>query len=244
MHSECFFRGDMKKLKLFFDYFTKFEKILWSVSVILIISTFIFLENNGLLTLIASIVGITALLFNAKGNPVGPLLMIVFSILYGIISFSFAYYGEMITYVGMSLPMAVLSLVTWLKNPYKGKKSQVTVNAVKKKEIVLLILFSIGVAILFYFILKYFNTANLILSTVSVLTSFIAAYLTFRRSPFFAFAYALNDVVLIAMWILASIKNLGYVSVIICFLIFLVNDLYTFSCWLKLQKKQNIGDRA
>lgn len=233
----------MKKLKLFFDYFTKFEKILWSVSVILIISTFIFLENNGLLTLIASIVGITALLFNAKGNPVGPLLIIVFSILYGIISFSFAYYGEMITYVGMSLPMAVLSLVTWLKNPYKGKKSQVTVNAVKKKEIALLILFSIGVAILFYFILKYFNTANLILSTVSVLTSFIAAYLTFRRSPFFAFAYALNDVVLIAMWILASIKNLGYVSVIICFLIFLVNDLYTFICWLKLQKKQNIGYR-
>lgn len=233
----------MNKIKAFFNYFTKFEKILWSVSVILIISTFIFLENNGLLTLIASLVGITALLFNAKGNPVGPLLIIVFSILYGIISFSFAYYGEMITYVGMSLPMAVLSLVTWLKNPYKGKKSEVTVNIVKKKEILLLILLSIVVAFIFYFILKYFNTANLILSTVSVLTSFIAAYLTFRRSPFFAFAYALNDIVLIAMWILASIKNLGYVSVIICFLIFLVNDSYTFVSWLRLQKKQSIGDR-
>lgn len=233
----------MNKIKAFFNYFTKFEKILWSVSVILIISTFIFLENNGLLTLIASLVGITALLFNAKGNPVGPLLIIAFSILYGIISFSFAYYGEMITYVGMSLPMAVLSLVTWLKNPYKGKKSEVTVNIVKKKEMLLLILLSIVVASIFYFILKYFNTANLILSTVSVLTSFIAAYLTFRRSPFFAFAYALNDIVLIAMWILASIKNLGYVSVIICFLIFLVNDSYTFVSWLRLQKKQSKGDR-
>ena len=238
MHSECFFRGIMKRLNQFFNYFTKFEKILWSVSVILIISTFIFLENNGLLTLIASLVGITALLFNAKGNPVGPLLIIVFSILYGIISFSFAYYGEMITYVGMSLPMAVLSLFTWLKNPYKGKKSQVTVNIVKKKEVAFLILLSIVVAFIFYFILKYFNTANLILSTVSVLTSFIAAYLTFRRSPFFALAYAINDIVLIAMWILASIKNLGYVSVIICFAIFLVNDSYTFVSWLKMQKKQ------
>lgn len=228
----------MKRLNQFFNYFTKFEKILWSVSVILIISTFIFLENNGLLTLIASLVGITALLFNAKGNPVGPLLIIVFSILYGIISFSFAYYGEMITYVGMSLPMAVLSLFTWLKNPYKGKKSQVTVNIVKKKEVAFLILLSIVVAFIFYFILKYFNTANLILSTVSVLTSFIAAYLTFRRSPFFALAYAINDIVLIAMWILASIKNLGYVSVIICFAIFLVNDSYTFVSWLKMQKKQ------
>lgn len=226
------------KIKSFLNYFTKFEKMLWSVSVVLIISAFIFLENNGLMTLIASVIGVTALLFNAKGNPIGPLLIIVFSILYGIISFSFAYYGEMITYVGMSLPMAVLSLITWLKNPYKGKKSQVTVNAVKKREIAFLMLLSIVVTFIFYFILKYFNTANLILSTLSVLTSFVAAYLTFRRSPFFAFAYALNDIVLIVMWILASIKSLGYVSVIICFLIFLVNDMYTFICWLKLQKKQ------
>ena len=228
----------MNKIKSFLNYFTKFEKILWSVSVVLIISAFIFLENNGLMTLIASVIGITALLFNAKGNPIGPLLIIVFSILYGIISFSFAYYGEMITYVGMSLPMAVLSLITWLKNPFKGKKSQVTVNIVTKKEVAFLMLLSIVVTFIFYFILKYFNTANLILSTLSVLTSFVAAYLTFRRSPFFAFAYALNDIVLIVMWILASIKSLGYVSVIICFLIFLVNDTYTFICWLKLQKKQ------
>lgn len=228
----------MNKIKSFLNYFTKFEKILWSVSVVLIISAFIFLENNGLMTLIASVIGVTALLFNAKGNPIGPLLIIIFSILYGIISFSFAYYGEMITYVGMSLPMAVLSLITWLKNPFKGKKSQVTVNAVKKREIAFLMILSIVIAFIFYFILKYFNTANLILSTLSVLTSFIAAYLTFRRSPFFAFAYALNDIVLIVMWILASIKSLGYVSVIICFLIFLVNDTYTFICWLKLQKKQ------
>lgn len=228
----------MNKIKAFFNYFTKFEKILWSVSVILIISTFIFLENNGLLTLIASLVGITALLFNAKGNPTGPFLIIVFSILYGIISFTFRYYGEMITYMGMSLPMAVLSLFTWIKNPYKGKKSQVTVNHIKKKEVAFLMLLSLVVTFSFYFILKHFNTANLSLSTLSILTSFIAAYLTFRRSPFFALAYAINDIVLIAMWILASIKNLGYVSVIICFLIFLVNDSYTFVSWLRLQKKQ------
>lgn len=228
----------MNKIKAFFNYFTKFEKILWSVSVILIISTFIFLENNGLLTLIASLVGITALLFNAKGNPTGPFLIIVFSILYGIISFTFRYYGEMITYMGMSLPMAVLSLFTWIKNPYKGKKSQVTVNHIKKKEVAFIMLLSLVVTFSFYFILKHFNTANLSLSTLSILTSFIAAYLTFRRSPFFALAYAINDIVLIAMWILASIKNLGYVSVIICFLIFLVNDSYTFVSWLRLQKKQ------
>ena len=204
----------------------------------LILSAFIFLENNGVLTLIATLVGITALLFNAKGNPIGPLLIIVFSILYGIISFTFRYYGEMVTYMGMSLPMAALSLITWLKNPYKGKRSQVTVNEIKTKELIFLCFLSVVVTVIFYFILKYFGTANLIISSLSIFTSFIAAYLTFRRSPYFALAYAINDLVLIVMWILASLKSLGYVSVIICFAIFLVNDSYTFVSWLKMQKKQ------
>ena len=88
------------------------------------------------------------------------------------------------------------------------------------------------------FILKYFNTANLIPSTFSVSTSFLAAYLTFRRSPYFALAYASNDVVLIVLWVLASLKDISYISVVICFIVFLVNDLYGFISWLRMMKRQ------
>lgn len=34
-----------------------------------------------------------------------------------------------------------------------------------------------------------FNTTNLIPSTISVTTSFLAVYLTFRRSPYFAISF-------------------------------------------------------
>ena len=86
--------------------------------------------------------------------------MIIFSIVYGIISYSFAYYGEMITYLGMSGPMALFALIAWLRNPYKGKKSQVKVNRIERKEIAFMLALSVVVTILFYFILKYFGTAN------------------------------------------------------------------------------------
>lgn len=59
----------------------------------------------------------------------------VFSIMYGIISYSFRYYGEMITYIGKTLPMAAVSLVSWLKNPYKGSKSQVKVGRMTGKSV-------------------------------------------------------------------------------------------------------------
>jgi nicotinamide riboside transporter PnuC len=75
-------------------------------------------------------------------------------------------------------------------------------------------------------------------STISITTSFIAAYLTFRRSPYFALAYASNDIVLIVLWVLASFKDISYISVVICFAVFLFNDLYGFYNWQRLEKTQ------
>lgn len=68
----------------------------------------------------------------------------------------------MVTYLGMTMPMAILALITWVKNPYKGNKTQVKVNTIKIKEILFIFLLSIIVTIAFYFILRYFNTANII----------------------------------------------------------------------------------
>jgi nicotinamide mononucleotide transporter PnuC len=228
-------------VKSVLKYFTKFEIILWSTSIILIVVPFVLLKQNDYLTLLASIIGASFLILNAKGNPFGQVLTILFSMLYGVISYGFSYYGEMITYLCMSMPMAFIALVSWLKNPYKGKKSQVKVNSISKKEIMVLVFVTIVVSIVFYFILKYFNTANLIPSTFSVTTSFFAAYLTFRRSPYFALAYALNDVVLIILWILASLTDSSYISVVICFIVFLVNDSYSFINWKRMERNQKLN---
>ena len=86
------------------------EIALWSLSVLLITVSFAVFGGNGYLSLIASLIGVTSLILNAKGNPIGQALMIVFSLMYGVISYSFAYYGEMITYLGMTMPMAVLAV--------------------------------------------------------------------------------------------------------------------------------------
>ncbi len=221
-------------------YFSTGEGLLWSVSTLLILLSFCLFDKSNYSTLIASLIGATSLIFCAKGNPIGPALMIVFSGVYGVISFRCAYYGEMLTYVGMTAPMSVLSLVSWLKNPAKNAgRTTVKVHRVSRKEWLFAIVLTAGVTGVFYFILKAFDTANLLPSTISVATSFFAAYLSFRRSPYFALAYAANDVVLIVLWILAALQDVSYVSVIICFATFLVNDVYGFMSWLQMEKGQN-----
>lgn len=225
----------MKKL---LTYFSKFEISLWLSSVVLIVVSFLIFDKTNYLTLVASVIGATALIFCAKGNPIGQVLMIVFSTLYSIISYTFSYYGEMLTYLFMTMPMASISLISWLKNPYKGNKAEVKVNSVSKKERVVGVIATIFVMVIFYFVLKNLNTANLIPSTISVATSFFAAYLTFKRSPYFALAYAVNDIVLIVLWVLASIVEVRYISVVVCFLAFLFNDIYGFTSWQKMKKRQ------
>jgi len=220
------------------NYFSKTERILWGASAALILLSFCLFDRVNYLTLLASLIGVTSLIFNAKGNPIGQGLMVIFSLLYGVISYSFAYYGEMITYLGMTMPMAVFALIAWLRHPFRGNRAQVQVNAVGGLETALMAAAAAAVTLLFYFILDYFNTANLLLSTLSVTTSFLAVYLTFRRSPFFAVAYAANDLVLIALWTLASIQEIRYLSVVVCFGAFFINDLYGFVSWKRMKQQQ------
>lgn len=124
------------------------------------------------------------------------------------------------------------------QNPYNGNKAEVKVNRLKREEIFFAILLTAVVTLIFYYILAAFQTANLLPSTLSVTTSFLAVYLTFRRSPFYAIGYAANDIVLIALWLLASLSDISYIPVAICFVTFLVNDIYGYISWTNMQKRQ------
>lgn len=225
----------IKRIK---EYFSKSEIMLWSISTLLVLTSFFVFDRSSCLTLCASLIGVTYLIFNAKGNPVGQVLVIIFSLLYGIISYKFSYFGEMVTYLGMTMPMAVFALISWLRNPFNGNRAEVRVNSISKSETLFMFVLATIVTIVFYFILQMFHTANIIPSTLSITTSFIAVYLTFRRSPFYAIAYSANDVVLIILWIMASITDTRYISVVVCFAVFLANDIYSFFSWQKMKKRQ------
>ena len=211
---------------------TKKEWALWLGSLSAVIVSNIITGNIDLLTLAATCIGVTALVFAAKGNVWSQILMTVFCILYAVISWRFRYWGEMITYLGMSLPMSVWSIITWSKNSSENGNS-VAIQKLTWKHIVGLIMFGGLTTLIFYFILRALNTPNIVFSTISITTSFLASALTLLRSSYYALGYASNDIVLIVLWILASFKNPVYLPVAFNFLIFLVNDLYGFISWKK-----------
>ncbi len=216
---------------------TTFEWGLWLSSLAVVIASFFLTGMEGVLSTVASAIGVTALILIAKGAWQGQALCILFASLYGIVSFQSRYYGEMLTYVGMSLPMAVFSLIAWLRNPFEGK-NEVTVAPLTKKKITVLALAAVLVSSVFYFLLRALGTAALAISTVSVTTSFLAASLTFLRSPYYALAYAANDIVLITLWVIAALSSPDKWPMVACFVMFFFNDLHGFYSWRRIQKRQ------
>ena len=87
-------------IKESFRSLTKFEWGLWLSSVAVIIVSSLVVPKPDILSMIASFIGVTALIFVAKGYVLGQILCIIFAVFYGIVSFSARYYGEMITYLG------------------------------------------------------------------------------------------------------------------------------------------------
>mgnify|MGYP001037075740 CR=1 FL=1 len=217
---------------------TKREWLIWLSSLAIVLVSNLLTADLDILTLAAALIGVTSLIFAAKGNVWAQILMVVFSILYGIISFRFRYWGEMITYLGMTMPM--WSAITWFKNPSEGNSSEVAIQKLTRRHVIWLTVSTVLVTVVFYYILMILDTPNIVFSTISIVTSFLAAALTMLRSSYYAVGYAANDVVLIVLWVLASFENPSYIPVVVNFVIFFVNDMYGFVSWKKREVRQAV----
>lgn len=222
---------------------TGFEWGLWLFSLAVVTLSFLFGGGHPL-TLAASLIGVTALIFVAKGEVLGQILTVVFSLAYAAVSLRFRYYGEMITYLCMTAPMAALAVFTWLKHPSDAGAHEVEAAKLTKTRAVIMIVFTVIVTGAFWSILGWLGTANLVVSTVSVATSFIASYLTWCRSPYYAIAYAANDIVLIILWTYAAMSDISCLAMTGCFAAFLANDIYGFISWNRRMAAQESARAA
>ena len=217
---------------------TRFEWTLWLSSAAVITLSFILSGGGDWLSMTASLIGVTALIFVAKGYVLGQVLTVVFAVFYGIVSFFFRYYGEMITYLGMTAPSAAATAIAWMKHPYKDS-SEVEIRRIALRQAKNLALITAGATVLFYFVLRALGNASLIASTLSIATSVVASCLTFMRSPYYALAYAANDLVLIVLWSVAAAQDISGLPMLMCFIMFFLNDLYGFFNWRRMLKRQS-----
>ena len=215
----------------------KFEKTLLFGSIILV-SLVAIIFKSDLLTTICSIEGIITALLLAKGKNLGQIFGVIITVLYSIVSFKNKFYGEVIIYIVLMLPMFIIGIISWTRHK-NMKTNTVDVNKIESKEWFLVLIISVIVFIGIYFLLKSFNTDELIVSTISVVVSLFAVYLQIRRSRFSFYFYIINDLILMVLWgIPVILGNLLVLPMIFNPIINLINDSYGAYNWKKIEKKQ------
>lgn len=217
-----------------FKDWTRFEKTLL-IGSILIVSLTAIVFNSDVLTPVCSIVGIITALLLAKGKYMGQVFGVLICLLYSIVSFRNEFYGEVIVYLGISLPMYVMGIISWIKHQ-EQKTNAVKVNKISKKEWIIVSFASIFVFVGIYFLLKAFNTNQLFVSSLSVLDSLFSSYLLIRRSKYGFYFYVVNDIVL---WgIPCIIGSYFLIPMLMNPVINLINDIYAIYNWKRLEKIQ------
>jgi nicotinamide mononucleotide transporter len=225
-------------MKKFFKDWSIFELLLLILSPITITTVAIIFKSDVLTTL-TSIVGVLCGLCLAKGIVLGQVLGLAIVVLYSILSFKNAYYGEMLIYLFIMLPMYIWGLVGWIRNKNKETQS-IQVNSIKLKEWIIVIICSIVIFIAFYFILKAMNTNQLFVSTLSVIDNVFAVYLLARRSKYGFVSYIVNDVLLMMLWGIPVIMgNILLLPMFFNPVVNFINDVYGVYNWTKMQKNQS-----
>ena len=210
-----------------------FEKtILFGGILLIYLIGFVFHAN--LLSIFCSMLCVVTVLFLAKGNNLGNVLGILGSVLYIIVSYNNKYYGEILIYVFLMIPMYAIGVYTWLNHKNKDTNS-VEINMISKKEWTLAFLAFVVAFVGIYSLLKIFATSTLYLSTISVLLNLFAVYLQVRRSRFCFCFYLVNDVVLFFLWIIPVINgNYTSIPMILNPIINFISDCYGFYNWRKI----------
>lgn len=221
-----------------FKSWSAFEKTLLFGSILCVIIVAIIFKSD-IITTICSIIGIITALLLAKGNVVGQFFGIMIVFLYSFVSFKNRYYGEVIVYIFIMLPLYIMGIIEWIKNINKETKT-VEPNNISFKEWICIFIISIILFIGLFYLLKYFNTSELFISTLSVIGSLYAVYLLARRSKFGFLFYLFDDIILFIMWVIPVLnRNLLVLPMVFNPTINFINDLYGYINWAKIEKIKN-----
>lgn len=225
-------------MKKILRYFTPFEWSLWLICVSAILIVFFVTGSTDYLQLCCAIFGVTSLAFMNKASFFGPILLLAATFFYAYVSYQVAYYGELVISLALMAPLEIVSIVSWLTHRYGKKGEQVQINHVNGMEIVFAVLGSALLSFGFYFLLRHWNTNNLLVSTLSIFTSALGAYFQIRRSRLYALSYGANDLILILLWTLMCLEDIHFLPMVVYSVSFLANDIYGFINWTRIQRRQ------
>jgi len=231
------------------NYFAKWnwlEVLLLGLSVIIpLVIGIIF--NSHMLEIILSIIMPVSSILAAKGRIESRFLALAIGVLYIVVTYWASLYGEVIIVALVFMPIKAYGLLNWLRNRSKksGSENIIVISKTGGREVVIVLVVHALLAVGLYFLLDAFNTAFLVVSTLSATINAMGTWFLARRSVLAFPVYLILDFVQLALWLLVVLGGDTNAMVLVSSMaIFAVVDTYGWIAWSRLRKRQMEGQVA
>ena len=202
------------------------------------ILTFALVKNRNWLAFSCSIVGIVSMFSFSKGFVIAPILGVIYDAFYIAVAATQRFWGEVIIFAGIMLPVELASIFNWFKNKNKDNSALVTSNKISKKEWFILGSVIIASTVGLFFVLQALGTNQLVINTLSLAANGAGVYLMFRRNKYYSLAYCIDDLVSIVLWAMAvATAGVQFLPSLVCMISFALIDFYGFVVWTKKDKQ-------
>lgn len=225
----------MNPIKKYFSDWTTFQKT-WLFAFTLINIYLFFVWKDTLIGLIASLTGMMSVVLVAKGKISNYYFGFVNIVLYSYIAYQNKYFGEVMLNMMYYFPMQFVGIYFWIKHRDK-KKSKDDIKITKiglKEKIFWLIVSVIGIIVYGLLLVKLENTLPYVDSTTTIL-SIVAMILMVKRVTEQWILWIIVDIVSIYMWLNIFLQDGSDVSMLVMWSAYLVNAIYGYYNWKKLE---------
>lgn len=218
-------------IKKEFENFGKYERIIFPLVIVLIISISIFLKDSKI-ALLSAICGISYTILAGKGRISCYFIGITGTFCYCYLSFINGFYGNLLLYALYYLPMEIVGIFKWRKH-LKKERQEIEKTFLSNKERVIYSILGLILTILLSVILRYSGDSKPILDASTTIFSIFGQLLTVKRCIEQWYIWFFVNLLSLIMWIYAYINGSNCFATILMWLVYLVLSIYFLRNWQK-----------
>ena len=224
--------------KKFLSDWNLFEKI-WLLTFTLVNLYLFFIWQDSWIGLIASLTGMLCVVLTAKAKISSFYFGLINILAYSYVAYQSRYFGDVMLNMLYFLPMTFVGIYFWKRNLKNNKKGEVIVKSLNWAKRFIWFGSSIVILTFYGLILTLIKGTLPFVDSATTVFSIIAIIMLNKRLTEQWIFWIIVDVLSIIMWAYIFITSGGDVSMLVMWSAFLVNAMYGYYNWRKLEKKQN-----
>lgn len=218
----------------------RLPEVAWLIFSIASITALSIYWGDTIIGIIAAVTGMAYTVLAGKGKVSCFLFGIVNTPLYAYIAFKSGYYGDFALnayYFAMMFP----GLAAWLKNTSTDCEEGIKRTKLSNKNRLMLTVSCIAGIIPLWAALRFLGGARPFCDSATNVLSIAAMILTVRRAIEEWILWIIVNAIEVFMWYRAWSVGNGSVSILLMWLLFLVNGIYLLSLWIRIDRKKSLN---